>query len=498
MENEKTENTIAESLLQEEPFSMSIEQLSNLADLMQQKNDEPQGLAETEADDIPEELKTITTKNIVATVAYLIGVYKTSMLSQYDADCPGLIEKLEQDQDATLIRYLSYSRTMLIRYLPEINQAIRYELLNLDQLDYFKEIDFQKLAEWGYPVLKANYEVMKYLVDVSKLINENIYKVQRLFPDWMEWSYVRDLFFLKYCERRGEIQSARARYMANRSMYPYKCFINWDPSSNGNILYNDRKFLQILYQLHRDRFTDSSKYTDAGTGLKNGIYDFIDRANKVIMVVDCENSDLFKLYSVLRGLDDQKTGKIEKIVLYDDYHTTEAWDWLEQLTKIPVEHIEVERLVNRKSLVDMEVAVGVCKAYYEDEVDSVILLSSDSDYWPLITGLPSVNFLVMYEFDKCGQAIKDALKEHAIYYCPMDNFCTWDVPKVQKLILFRALENEFPYIIGRDPMEVTRELYEKTRIFVPMEEQTRFCNKYVRTLRTKIMEDGTIGLEIQK
>ena len=158
----------------------------------------------------------------------------------------------------------------------------------------------------------------------------------------------------------------------------------------------------------------------------------------------------------------------------------------------------MERIVDRKSLVDIEIAVGVCRSYYEEHVDSVILFSSDSDYWGLITSLPQMNYLVMYEFDKCGQAIKDALKEHEIYYCPMDNFCTWDVPTVQKLILFKALEREFPYIIGRDPMDVTREIYEKTRIFATQDEQARFCSKYVKTLWTKIMEDGTIGLEIQK
>ena len=483
----------------EKTFSMSEDDISVLISRMQEKKEVPK--EETSPDkeeNYPEELRTVTTRSIVATIAYLIGVRKQTLEDQYLEDQAELLESLSADQDATLIRYLGFIRSRLMRNYNSVDKAIRFDLKNLDQNKHFDEVDFRKLSEWGYPVLKANYEAAKYLVDVSRLINENIYKVQRLFPDWVKWEYIRDLFFVKNAEKTGVMQTERTRFAANRNLYPYGTYLHWKPAEDGNILYNDGKFLKLLYERHKDRFNDRSKYTDAADSAKNGIYDFIDRANKVTMVVDCENSDLFKLYSVLRGLDDGELRKIDKIVLYDDEHTTEAWDWLEQLTHIPVEHIEVERIVDRKSLVDIEIAVGVCRSYYEEHVDSVILFSSDSDYWGLITSLPQMNYLVMYEFDKCGQAIKDALKEHEIYYCPMDNFCTWDVPTVQKLILFKALERELPYIIGRDPREVTREIYEKTRIFATQDEQARFCSKYVKTLRTKIMEDGTIGLEIQK
>ena len=48
--------------------------------------------------------------------------------------------------------------------------------------------------------------------------------------------------------------------------------------------------------------------------------------------MDCENSDVYKLYSVLRNLDADELNKIEKIYLYDDYHTSIGWDWLYQFT----------------------------------------------------------------------------------------------------------------------------------------------------------------------
>ena len=67
--------------------------------------------------------------------------------------------------------------------------------------------------------------------------------------------------------------------------------------------------------------------------------------------------------------------------MYDDYHTSIGWDWLYQFTSIPVEHVEVQRVTDRKSLVDIMMTAGVCKSYYEDGIDSFILVSSDSDYW---------------------------------------------------------------------------------------------------------------------
>ena len=74
--------------------------------------------------------------------------------------------------------------------------------------------------------------------------------------------------------------------------------------------------------------------------------------------MDCEYSDVYKLYSVLKNLNQDELSKVEKIVLYDDSHTTEGWDWLEKFTRIPVEHVEADRVTGRKSLVDIEMTAG--------------------------------------------------------------------------------------------------------------------------------------------
>ena len=97
----------------------------------------------------------------------------------------------------------------------------------------------------------------------------------------------------------------------------------------------------------------------------------------------------YKLYGVIKNLKKEEVKKITRIVLYDDYHTTIAWDYIEKLITIPVVHIEVERVTDRKSLVDMRMAVGVTEAYLTENIDSFILCSSDSDFWGLISSIPT-------------------------------------------------------------------------------------------------------------
>ena len=35
-----------------------------------------------------------------------------------------------------------------------------------------------------------------------------------------------------------------------KNMYPYQVYINWAYAGAGNILYNDKKFVTLLYEAH--------------------------------------------------------------------------------------------------------------------------------------------------------------------------------------------------------------------------------------------------------
>lgn len=59
----------------------------------------------------------------------------------------------------------------------------------------------------------------------------------------------------------------------------------------------------------------------------------------------------------------------------------------ESFVKIPVEHIMIERLKQNKSLVDIKLTARACQEHYQKQVDSFVIVSSDSDYWGLISCL---------------------------------------------------------------------------------------------------------------
>lgn len=383
---------------------------------------------------------TVDTKEIVTTVGYMIGVKKSVLEQCFDEEYHDLLQKLYADKDATVIRYLCKLRTTLMQKFKKTDDEMRFNLKNINKLDWYDFDNIKQLEKWGYDILKPNYRSEKYMLDFVKLINENIDNCARLFPDWVNWNYIKDLFVIPHYTRINVLKEEFDRYMSKMDFYPFQMYIHWKPDDYGSILYTDGKFLGIIYAQHGDTFTDFTKYKDAHSETKNNIYDFIDRSYKIAVAVDCENSDVYKLYSVLKNLNQNELSKIEKIVLYDDCHTTDGWHWLEKFTKIPIEHIEVKRVTDRKSLVDIKMTAGVCTDYYENNITSFILVSSDSDYWGLISTLKNAEFLVMYEYSKCGQAIKRALSENDIYYCSIDDFCSGNIEELKKAVLFGCLE----------------------------------------------------------
>ena len=440
---------------------------------------------------------TVDTKEVVTTIAYMIGVRMSALTVSY-GECSELIEKLRADRDATTIRYLCKLRTVLMQKFKKTDDLMRYQLKNLYNIEWYDHDNIKQLEKWGFTIIQANYRSDKYMQDLTRLINENIDKCSHLFYDWLNWEYIRDLFFVPKYNKNDVMKDEFNKYMANIEHYPFQMYIHWQPADVGSIVYSDRKFLKIIYGQHNDSFTDYTKYRDADDETRNNIYNFIDSAEKTAVAVDCENSNPYKLYSVLKGLNQVELAKIEKITLYDDPNTTAGWDWLSKFTQIPVEHIEIDRVTDRKSLVDLRMTASVVTDFYRDGITSFIIVSSDSDFWGLIESLPKAHFLVMYEYEKCGTSIKNALTQHGIYYCAIDDFCSAATEDMKRAVLFAELEKHLPTIYGESPLELTQKIYEDTRVTATKKEMENFCNRYVKTLRLKVNSEGKFVIEIQK
>ena len=91
-----------------------------------------------------------------------------------------------------------------------------------------------------------------------------------------------------------------------------------------------------------------------------------------------------------------------------------------------------------------------------------------------------------------------ALSQHGIYYCSIDDFCTAGTEELKRAVLFAELEKHLSEIIGKEPMELTRQLYQATKVSAFEKEMEYFCNRYVKTLRLKVNTDGVFAIEIQK
>jgi len=312
-----------------------------------------------------------------------------------------------------------------------------------------------------------------------------------IMPIWLNWEYIRDLFIMPNGLKDSGLKAAASEYYEYKGRLPYQVYMNWPGSYDGNILYNDKKFVKLLYEGHEDYFGDMSKVSDAGFLTKSSIYQFLEDSNRVEIVVDCENSDPFKLYAMLNNLNQEALlDRIVKIVLYDDVHTTSAWDILNKFTQIPIEHIEIERLMERKSYLDVRLATGACKAFYKENIDAFILASSDSDYWGLINELDEARFLVMVESGKVGTAIRKTLEDSGITYCYIDDFCTGNSYEIKVEALLAEVRKTIQNSLSLNVSEMMENAYTVTRADMSEAERRQFFNRYIKPMKLVVGSDG--------
>lgn len=441
-------------------------------------------------------IKTVSRAEVATIVAFMLGVPDDILEEYYSHHYGKLLEKLRESREACIIRFLSKIRTELFKHFRDVDNEIVYNLSNLDRISFFSKKEIDQLYKWDVPVIQTNYRADKYVLHVTRLIDKNIDACKSMFPESIKFEYIRSMFVVPKYEKKGVLIKEYEKFKGQRKLYPFQMYMYWEPDARGNILYSDSKLLTVIYAQNGEPFYESYKYKDASDDVKENIYDFIRKSGKVIMAVDCENADPYKLYGVIKNLKSEELEKITRIVLYDDYHTTIAWDYIEKLINIPVEHIEAERVTDRKSLVDMRMAVGVAKSYCMEDVDSFILCSSDSDFWGLISSIPEANYLVLYENAKCGKEIKDALTQKGIYHCTMDDFYMENAKDLQKIVLKKTLESYLPTVVGESAWEITKQIYADAYIQTSEDEMKRFYERYIRNLRLKIDENGRFKVEL--
>lgn len=104
----------------------------------------------------------------------------------------------------------------------------------------------------------------------------------------------------------------------------------------------------------------------------------------------------------------------------------------------------------------------------------------------------------MYEYAKCGSAIKNALSEHGIYYCSIDDFCSGNVEEFKRAVLFDILGKYLPDIVYLNGKELVQQIYEEARITASDKEKEAFFQRYIRTLSLKCNADGSFEVVLKR
>ena len=440
------------------------------------------------------------TFDLVSKVAYLIGVPKTIFENEHEPPQIEIYKQLEKDKTARIVRNLCVIRNAIERNYKNINNAMRFENKSLFYMsDFIPQDSMKQLSADGVSFIKgSNNKLNQHIIEINRLISDRINNCKGLFPLWINWDYIKKLFIMENGLKDEGVKAAAELFYSNMSYYPYKVYMNWIPADEGNVFYNDRKFAELLYMWNNDYFGEMSKVSDAGDYVKSNIYDYIEESEKIVVAVDCENSDPYKLAATIKNLDDEYLSKISSIILFDDIHTASAWRILEQFTDIPVEHELIERVKENKSLVDIKLTARACQELYANGVDSFIICSSDSDYWGLVTTLSTARFLFMIELEKSGPDIKAALSDSGIFFCYLDDFYSANAEEIKQVALFSAMRDYIDENVHLNVNDMLNEALKTTRIEMGTSEKNQFINRYIKTLQMSIAENGDLVVEFKR
>lgn len=359
---------------------------------------------------------------------YLIGV-PSQYIDNFDIHNKGIMAE---------IRKLCSLRSLIIANFPDINEQFR---------NYVQLADISMTARLVADLAKYDIEIVnagslsRNVMELNELIDARIEKIALGFKGVpQEW--VQELFHMPNGDKVDGVRAAVRKYRQYKNFYPYQKYINWsfaetpEDKRSKNIFGNDRELHELLAEMHRDKTVQ--------------LMDFIGTAKDVVVVVDCENSDAQRLYDSLAFM----KRFLRKIILVDDTHTNLMWDELvrEYRNKgIRVEHDELPRLKEQKSLVDLRMVAKTCEEYYKNHVEHFILVTSDSDIWALISSLPDADIMVLAERCKSGDLLLEALIQNHTPFVFME-----DITEESSLLMDRIMRKEIEKQMSKSYIDVRR------------------------------------------
>ena len=231
----------------------------------------------------------------------------------------------------------------------------------------------------------------------------------------------------------------------------------------------------------------------------NEFYTKVQEYDQAINAIDPKKGDACKeMLKQLDGLDKDARDKISKIILIDDVHAASAWRHLKDFISVPVEYKLTERVIDNKSLVDMTLAVQACRDCFVNAVDAFLLVSSDSDFWALISALPEADFVVLVEHEKCSYDLKTKLLEQGICYAYIDDFYSANSTRIMEGVLKAEIQEELDKMVSFNMREIMVEKMKKGQMYMSENEKSAFYGKYLQSAKLVIDDEGNAKIEIKK
>ena len=158
-----------------------------------------------------------STYELVSKVAFLIGVPQRIFENEHEAPQLDVYERLSKDKNARIIRNLCIIRTSIERNFRKINDIMRMEYRGLLSMpEIIPPVCMQQLNEDGITFIKkSSTKLCQHIIEINRLISDRINNCKNLFPIWINWKYIKELFVMPNGLTEAGTKEAAGIYYAN-------------------------------------------------------------------------------------------------------------------------------------------------------------------------------------------------------------------------------------------------------------------------------------------
>ena len=185
-----------------------------------------------------------STYEIISKFAYLIGIKKSIFENEHEPPKLEIFNQLKTNKKARIIRNLCMLRTALEQNFSKINNEYKATGRSIPLMKEYVPFEaVMNLQSDGISVFrKQNKMLNEHVMEINRLIGDRLNNCRDIFPDWLNWEYLKDLFIMPRGTTKEGLIAEVDKYYKSKNYYPYQVYMHWEPYECGNLLASDKKF----------------------------------------------------------------------------------------------------------------------------------------------------------------------------------------------------------------------------------------------------------------